>query len=78
LAATFLLGSQSGTAVQTSDDPVLDSLYRDREEIQGRIDGLRALRDSLEEAVYEARMEDLLVELALKAREIRAREGGGA
>ena len=77
LAATFLLGSQAGTSAQTSDDPVLNRLYEERQEIQGRIDELRALRDSLEEAQYESAMEDLLVELALKTREIRAREGGG-
>ena len=68
----------AATATQTSDDPVLNRLYEERREIQGRIDELRALRDSLPEAEYEAALEDLLVELALKTREIRAREGGGA
>jgi len=78
LAATFLLGSQAATAAQTSDDPVLNRLYEERQEIQGRFDELRAIRESLPEAQYESAMEDLLVELALKTREIRAREGGGA
>lgn len=78
LAATFLLGSGAGTATQTTDDPVLARLYEERQEIQGRIDGLQAVREAMEEEQYQAQLEDLLVELALKAREIRAREGGGA
>lgn len=78
LAATFLLGSAASASVEISDDPVLAQLYADRQEIQGRIDGLQAIRATVEEAEYESRIEDLLVELALKAREIRAREGGGA
>jgi len=78
LAATFLLGGQAATAAQTSDDPLLNRLYEERQEIQGRIEELRAIRESLPEAQYESAMEDLLVELALKTREIRAREGGGA
>jgi hypothetical protein len=78
LAATFQLGGRSGTAAQTPDDPVLAKLYEERNEIQGRIDQLRAVRDSMTEEAYLAEMEELLVELALKSREIRAREGGGA
>ena len=78
LAATFLLGSEPTASVETSDDPVLAQLYEDRREIQGRIDNLQTIRESLEQAEYDSRLEDLLVELALKAREIRVREGGGA
>jgi hypothetical protein len=78
LAATFQLGGRSGTAAQAPDDPVLAKLYEERNEIQGRIDQLRAVRDSMTEEAYLAEMEELLVELALKSREIRAREGGGA
>jgi len=77
LAATFHLGGVSGTAAQTPDDPELARLYEERQEIQGRIDELRAVRDAMTEDVYLDTMEPLLVELALKNREIRAREGGG-
>jgi hypothetical protein len=77
LAATFQLGGVSGTAAQRPDDPALAHLYDERGEIQARIDELRARRDALTEDAYLEAMEPLLVELALKNREIRAREGGG-
>ena len=50
----------------------------DRTEIQERIGQLRTIRDAMEEDAYLSVMEELLVELALKAREIRALEGGGS
>lgn len=78
LAGRFLLGSPRLAAAPATDDPVLARLYRERQEIQARIDALRAARDTLEAAAYDARLEELLVELALKNREIRAREGGGS
>jgi hypothetical protein len=77
LAATFQLGGISGTAAQMPDDPALARLYEERAEIQGRIDELRAVRDAMSEDEYLDAMEPLLVELALKNREIRALEGGG-
>jgi len=76
LAATFHIGGFSGTSAQVPDDPVLQRLYAERNEIQGRIDQLRAVRDSMGEDEYFDAMEPLLVELALKNREIRDREGG--
>ena len=78
LAATFQFGGIAGTAAQVPDDPELARLYAERIEIQERIGQLRAVRDVIEEDAYLAEMEDLLVELALKAREIRAIEGGDA
>ena len=78
LAATFHIGGVSGTAAQMPDDPVLARLYEERAEIQGRIDELRVVREAMTEDAYLDAMEPLLVELALKNREIRAREGGGA
>lgn len=78
LAATFHLGGVSGTAAQVPDDPALARLYEERNEIQGRIDQLRAVREAMTEDDYFDALEPILVELALKNREIRAREGGGA
>jgi hypothetical protein len=78
LAATFHLGGVSGTAGQTPDDPELARLYEERNAIQGRIAELRAQRDGMGEEEYLDAMEPLLVELALKNREIREREGGGS
>ena len=60
------------------DDPGLAQLYEDRSEIQGRMDELRTVRDAMDEEMYLGQLEELLVELALKNREIRALEGGGA
>lgn len=76
LAATFHLGGVSGTAAQTPDDPALAMLYEERAAIQEQINALRALRETMEEDTYLDTMEPLLVELALKNREIRALEGG--
>jgi hypothetical protein len=76
LAATFQLGGVSGTAGQVPDDPQLARLYEERAAIQRRIDELRALRGTMEEDAYLDALEPLLVELALKNREIRAAEGG--
>ena len=64
------------TDVPETDDPVLARLYGERAAIQNRIEELRELSGSLDEDVYLARMEDLLVELALKNREIEAAGGG--
>jgi hypothetical protein len=77
LAATFHLGGISGTAAQTPDDPALARLYEERAGIQSRIDQVRVLRDAMDEDAYLDALEPLLVELALKNREIRAIEGGG-
>lgn len=76
LAALFALGV--GGPPRVTDDPVLQGLYAERAAIQGRIEALRATRDSLTQDAYDRALEDLLVELALKTREIRAREGGGS
>ncbi len=59
------------------DDPELARLYEERAEIQGRIDELRVLRGSMDDDAYLDALEPMLVELALKNREIRAAEGGG-
>jgi len=76
LAATFTLGGRS-TAANATDDPVLARLYRERAEIEARIDELRVVRGALTEDEYLERVEPLLIELGLKNREIRE-HGGGA
>ncbi|HSH75224.1 MAG TPA: hypothetical protein VLA09_06055 [Longimicrobiales bacterium] len=76
LAATFTLGGGARTPVQATDDPVLARLYAERDDIQRRIDELRVVREALPEDEYLARLEPLLVELALKNREIQERGGG--
>ncbi len=77
LASGFRLGG-TGTTAAALDDPALARLYEERREIMTRLDGLRASRDAMTEEKYDEALEAVLVELALKNREIKAREGGGA
>jgi len=80
LATTFRLGVPHGTAATAAPataDSVLARLYAERTGIQKKIDDLRARKASLPPAQYEEQLENLLVELALKDREIR-RHGGGS
>ena len=77
LAARFQLGGISVTEEELTQNPELVRLYEERSQIQARITELRALRDAMQEEAYMAAMEELLVELALNNREIRAKEGNG-
>ncbi|MBO76225.1 MAG: hypothetical protein CME17_02235 [Gemmatimonadetes bacterium] len=77
LAAGFQLGGISVTEEEINQNPELLRLYEERSQIQARITELRVLRDAMQEEAYMAAMEELLVELALKNREIRAKEGDG-
>ena len=77
LAAGCQLGGISVTEEEINQDPELARLYEERRQIQARITELRVLRDAMQEEAYMAAMEELLVELALKNREIRAKEGNG-
>jgi len=77
LAQTMFLMSAAAAAERSTDDPEFQRLYEERAALQRRIDELRALRDQMDPERYEAQLEELLVDLALKNREIRAREGGG-
>ncbi len=58
-----------------SGDSVLVALYDEKRELEARIAELANLKSQMEQTVYETELETLLVELALKNREIRAREG---
>ncbi len=82
LASGFWLSSEgtgmAGSAVPDSvTDPVLRRLYEEKADLERRVVQLRALRGQMEETRYEQELETLLVELALKNREIREKGGGG-
>lgn len=86
LARTFVVGSLSPAVTAAAGaagvpdsitDPALRRLYEERAAIQTRIDELRLRKDRMEQEAYESQLEDLLVELALKNREIQERGGGG-
>lgn len=62
---------------EVAGDSVLVRLLGERAELESRVAQLRAARESMDPQEYEARLEELLVEIALKSREITARGGGG-
>ena len=59
-----------------TDDPVLKGLLAERTRLEERIATLRARKAEMDAAAYDSQLEELLVELALKDREIRERGGG--
>lgn len=59
-------------------DSILVRLMNERAELETRVARLRAARETMDPAEYDARLEELLVEIALKNREINARGGGGS
>lgn len=61
-------------AGHTAGDSVLAVLYNEKRSLEERIATLTNLKGQMEEAAYEAELEELLVELALKNRAIRERE----
>jgi hypothetical protein len=77
VAARFVLG-RLAAAIPDTDDEVLRRLYEERAALEARVAELREIKDSMDPAVYEIQLEDLLLELALKNREVRTREGGGS
>jgi hypothetical protein len=81
LARGFWLGSTpaavAGVVPDSVTDPVLLRLYGERAELERRIAQLRGLRGQMEESQYERELEELLVAMAMKTREIRERGGGG-
>lgn len=83
LAERFWLGrgAVTGAAASLADslaqvDPEMRRLLDERADLERRVRELRILRGQMEEARYESELEALLVELALKNREIREKGGG--
>lgn len=71
----FLASGASGVPAEAAT-PALRRLLQDKAEIEARIDSLRSVKPQMELREYEDRLEALLVELALKNREIRASGSG--
>ncbi len=76
LARTLFMASDTGSraALEAGADPALRALYEERRAIESRIAALKASKDRTDPTRYEQEMEQLLVELARKGREIRERE----
>ena len=67
-------GAPARSAMAFPDDIDLGRLYEERQTLERRVDELRRLRDGADPEQYEQELERLLVELALKSREIRQKE----
>jgi hypothetical protein len=77
LAETFAFGRLGSVNPSNVTDPVLKGLLEQRAEMERRLDALRARRETMDPAAYDSELEALLVEIALKDREIRLRGPGG-
>ena len=77
LARTVFLTSLGGAAGGEAVTPELRALHEEKAGIEARIADLRRVKGQMSQERYENELEDLLVELALKNREIRAARGGG-
>ena len=78
-AGTFYVGTNThaaSAAPVNTDDPVLKALLAERSRLEERIAALRAKKAEMQAAEYDEQLEELLVELALKDREIKAKGGG--
>ncbi len=58
------------------EDPDLRALYIEKAEIEQRVEALRMRRNEMDPEAYDNQLEEILLELALKNREIRTKEGG--
>ena len=80
VAGTFYVGGGARAAAAQAaagDDPVLRGLLGERTRLEERVAALRARKAEMEALAYERELEELLVALALKNREIREHGGGG-
>ena len=75
-ALFFTPSGRLTTAELETDDPTLMRLYAERNAIEKRVLAHRTLRDGMDSAIYEQELERLLIDLALKNREIRKAEDG--
>lgn len=77
LARRFFLDGGRFTTQAGANDPRLAALYNDKFALEEQISALRVRKPAMTADAYDDALEDLLVQLALKAKSIRAMEGGG-
>jgi len=79
LAATVFLGAdQTAAALQIDmSDPALRALAAERDALEQQVAALKLKKTSTDAAEYDARMEQLLTDLALKTKAIRDRQAKG-
>lgn len=73
VAAVLSLGDAGDSGLPS--DPKLRALHLERRELERRVESLRLLKDSMDQARYTSELEKLVTAIALKTREIRAAEG---
>lgn len=73
VAAVLSLGDAGDSGLPS--DPKLRALHLERRELERRVESLRLLKDSMDQARYTSELEKLVTAIALKTREIRAVEG---
>ncbi len=71
--AFFLTGGAATTAA--SSDPRAASLRKEKEELESKIEALKARKSTMDAKAYEAELERLLVDLASTTRALRSLEG---
>ena len=76
MARTLFFTSGAGLRADMAfpDDPELVALYDERTALEERVDELRRIRGAEPSEQYTQELERLLVDLALKSREIRQLE----
>jgi hypothetical protein len=74
LARTLFLTGGATLTGQAPTDPRLAALYEEKRSLEEDIAALRQRKEKLDTETYERELERLLVDLALKTREIRALE----
>lgn len=74
LARTLFLTGEAALAGQAPTDPRLAVLYEEKRSLEEEIAALRQRKEKLDTETYERELERLLVDLALKTREIRTLE----
>jgi hypothetical protein len=71
LAASMFLAAPQGTLKVDTSDPAMRALVDQRDGIEKEIAALKLMKPSMDAEQYDARMETLLTNLALKTKEIR-------
>jgi len=76
LAATMFLGIGRGDVALNVDlnDPEVKKLVEERDAVERDITALKLMKASMEEAKYDAQMEKLLTDLAVKTKALRERQ----
>lgn len=78
LASRFFLAATTAAVADAAvDDEELAALLVEKGRLEGEIQTLRTLRDTMDPAVYDAELERLVLELASTNASIREKGGGG-